>query len=284
VTENDPVGTNYALEDYCIEEQPALWAAFVHAQESQVGGPTDGVTLSATSPNASWPGIAGGYDDASTTGVAGDVAAFQGAIGAVQVRYAQDHGFDATDPTKNVALVKNASGDYTAPTPVDVASALAYASQSSNGTQQFNFNGLGPHVYNPSTYSYLLAPTTGWDPGKGATLSAFVDYALTLGQQAAPSFGYASLGQPLENFGLNEIASDVPGAVPMTAAEQAYSTCGDLTPADVVAGNTTPSCSNPGGGLPEAPSAVVLPVLGLAAFGVGAFMMRRRRRVASTTP
>ncbi len=277
VTESDSAGTNYALEDYCIAEQPALWAAFVQAQESQLGGPTDGVALSATSPNSDWPGIAGGIDDASTTAVASDVANRSGAIGAVQVKYAQDAGFGGTDPTKNVALVQNASGDYTAPTPIDVTSALAYATQSSNGTQQFNFSGLGPHVYNPSTYSYLLTPTTGWDPRKGETLSAFVNYALTLGQQSGPSFGYASLGQPLEQFGINEVASDVPGAVPMTADEQAYYTCGDLTPADVAAGNTTPSCgSGPGNGLPEAPYAVAFPVLALTALG-SVFMVRRRR-------
>ena len=52
--------------------------------------------------------------------------------------------------------MKNASGDYTPPSPVDVASALAYATQLPNGTHQLNFNGVGPHVYNPSTYSYLL--------------------------------------------------------------------------------------------------------------------------------
>lgn len=61
-------------------------------------------------------------------------------------------------------------------------------------------------------------------------MSAFVNYALTLGQQIAPSFGYASLGQPLEQFGINEVGADVPGAVPMTAAEQAFYNCGDLTP------------------------------------------------------
>jgi phosphate transport system substrate-binding protein len=281
VTESDSAGTNYALEDYCIAEQPTLWAAFVQAQESQFGGPTDGVTLSATSPNPNWPGIAGGLDDQSTTAVASDIATRSGAVGPVQVKYAQDLVFDGGDPTKNVALVKNASGDYTAPTPIDVTSALTYATQSSNGTQQLDFNGLGPHVYNPSTYSYLLTPTTGWDPDKGETLSAFVNYALTLGQENAPNFGYATLGQPLEQYGINEVASDVPGAIAMTADEQAYDTCGDLTPADVAAGNTTPSCSNPGGGLPEARYVLSLPILALVTLGVGVFAMRRRRSTST---
>ncbi|HXY26963.1 MAG TPA: substrate-binding domain-containing protein, partial [Acidimicrobiales bacterium] len=112
VTESDSAGTNYVLEEWCIDEQPQLWAAFVQAQESQSGGPTDGVAISPTSPNSNWPGIKGGLDDQSTTAVASDVAGNAGAIGAVQVKYAEEEsGYGGSDPTKNVALVKNASGD-----------------------------------------------------------------------------------------------------------------------------------------------------------------------------
>ncbi len=242
VTESDSAGTNYVLEEWCITEQPALWAAFVQAQNAQSGGPTDGVAISATSPNSNWPGIKGGLDDQTTTAVASDVANNAGAIGAVQVKYAEDSGFGGSDPTRNIALIKNASGDYTAPTAVDVASALAYATQLPNGTHQLNFNGAGPHVYNPSTYSYLLTPTTGWSTAKGNTMSQFVNYVLTLGQQKAPSFGYASLGLSLEQYGINAVQKNVPGAVPPTAAEQKAYSCGDLTPSEVAAGQTTPTC------------------------------------------
>ena len=149
VTESDSAGTNYVLEEWCIDEQPALWAAFVAAQEAQSGGPTDGVAISATSPNSNWPGIKGGLDDQSTTAVTNDVVNNPGGIGAVQVKYAQDTGFYGTDPTKNVALVKNSTGDYTPPSPVDVASALAYATQLPNGTHQLNFNGAGSSRLQP---------------------------------------------------------------------------------------------------------------------------------------
>lgn len=242
VTESDSAGTNFVLEEWCIHEQPALWAAFAQQQNSQSGGPTDGVAISATSPNSNWPGIQGGLDAQSTTTVASQVSTNNGAIGAVQVKYADDDGFGGSDPTKNVALVKNASGQYTAPTPVDVASALAYATQQANGTHVLNFDGAGPHVYNPSTYSYLLTPTTGWSPNKGDTMSQYIDYVLTLGQQKAPTFGYASLGLSLEQYGVNAVQHNVPGAVPPTAAEQQAYACGDLTPSEVAAGQTTPTC------------------------------------------
>lgn len=271
VTESDSAGSNYVLEEWCIAEQPQLWAAFATAQQDQVGGPTDGVAISPTSPNSNWPGIAGGLDDQSTVAVASDVANTSGAIGALQTKYAQDLG-------ANVALVKNASGDYTAPSPVDVTSALAYATQQANGTHQLNFNGVGPHVYDPSTYSYLLVPTRGWSPTKGNTLSKFVNYALTLGQQIAPSIGYPSLGLSLEQYGVNAVDDLVPGAVPLTADEQAAFACGDLTPAEVASGQTAPTCGPPPGA-PEVPVTVVLPLVAMGM--LGAAILVRRRRVTS---
>ncbi len=242
VTESDSAGTNYVLEEWCIDEQQSIWAAFANHENSQSGGPTDGVAISASAPNSNWPGLPNGLDQQSTSGVAGNVATNNGAIGAVQLKYATDLGFSASNPVHGVAAVLNASGKYTEPTPVNVASALAYASQQANGTHTLDFNGVGPNVYNPSTYSYLLAQTTNGDPNKGAVLSGYVNYALTLGQTASPTFGYASLGLSLEQFGIDEVEKYVPGAVPVTAAENKGYACGDLTPTEVAAGQTTPTC------------------------------------------
>lgn len=243
VTESDAAGTNYVLQEWCLDEQPALWAAFVHGQESQPSGVTDGVPLSPTAPTSNWPGITpNGLDEATTTAVAGNIATSPGGIGIVQLQYAVDLGFTGSDPSKGVASVKNASGYYTQPSPVDVASALAYAKQLPDGTHVLDFSGVGKNVYNPSTYSYLLTPTTGWPPTKGAVMSGFVNYVLTLGQEGAPKIGYASLGLSLEQYGINAVTADVPGAVAPTKAEDAAYACGDLTPSEVAAGQTTPTC------------------------------------------
>ena len=168
--------------------------------------------------------------------------------------------------------MKNASGLYTQPTPVDVASALAYATQNADGSQDLNFDGLGPHVYNPSTYSYLLTPTTGWSASKGATLSQFVNYALTIGQQRATEIGYASLGLSLEQYGVNEVGHDVPGAVGLTTAEQNAYQCGDLTVTEVQEGQTVPTCGPPPQA-PETPFALALPI------GAGVLMIFAYRRL-----
>jgi len=256
VTESDPAGTNYVLEEWCIDEQHALWAAFANYENSNPGNQ---VSISPNNPESQWPALSNGLDADSTAAVASDVSSNPGAIGAVQLQYAVDAGFDKGNPSQAVASEYNASGQYAQPTSVDTASALAYATQLPNGTHQLNFNGLGPHVYNPSTYSYLLTPAAGWQASKGAVLSAFVNYALTLGQQKSPSFGYASLGLSLERYGIDAVTQDVPGAVAVTSTEASAYACGDLTPSEVAAGQTTPTCgvTNPGGTPPIPPKSGV---------------------------
>ena len=251
VTESDPAGTNFVLEEYCINEQPAVWAQY--AKNESGSPPPSGVPINATTPGSNWQAPPNGIDESSTSAVASNVANTPGSIGPVQNNYATDSGFTGSNPSKAVAQMQNASGKFTLPSPVDVASALAYASQQSNGTHQLNFNGLGPNVYNPSTYSYLLTPTTGWSTSKGATMSQFVNYVLTLGQQAAPKFGYASLGLSLERYGIDQVIAHVPGAIDPTAAESAAYSCGDLTPTEVQAGQTTPTCGVTNGTPPPPP-------------------------------
>ena len=252
ITESDPAGTNFVLEEYCIDEQPAVWAKYASNMGAK-GAPPSGVAISPTAPGSNWEAPGNGDDEQSTAAVASNVVNNPGAIGPVQVNYANDSGFTGSNPAHGVAAVENASGKFTLPTPVDVASALAYATQLSNGTHQLNFNGQGPNVYNPSTYSYLLTPTTGWSPAKGDTMSQFVNYVLTLGQQVAPKYGYATLGLSLERYGIDQVIANVPGAVDPTAAESAAYSCGDLTPTEVQAGQTTPTCGVTNGTPPPPP-------------------------------
>jgi ABC-type phosphate transport system substrate-binding protein len=235
VTRSDLAGTNFVFQEYCIHEQPALWAAFVtspaiRSLSCQVSD------LSATSPRSDWPCFPSAIPVSGSTTAADTVANpdNNGYITAVETAYALERNTP-------VASVKNASGVYTQPTATGVASALAYATQQPDGVHVLNFDGTGPKVYNPSTYSYLLTPTTGWNSAKGATMSNFVNYALTLGQQKAPEIGYASLGLALEQYGVNTVKAEVPGAVSPTPAEQAAYACGDFTVAEVQAGDSQPA-------------------------------------------
>lgn len=270
VTESDSAGTNLTMEQYCIDEQSAVWAQY--AQNEADTSPPSGVPISATNAGANWEAPPNGLNEQSTISVATNVLNNGGSIGFVQENYAEDEGF--TGYTLGVAEVENASGDFTLPSPIDATSALAYAEPLPDGLAELDFNGAGPNVYNPSTVSYLLTPTEGWAPSKGDTMSQFVNYALTLGQQVARNFGYASLGQSLEQYGLDIVQEDIPGAASETSAELA--SC-DLTPTEVQAGQTSPTCgSGPGTGTPEVPFVVALPVAALGIFG-GSVAIRRRR-------
>ena len=236
VIRSDLAGTNFVLQEYCIHEQPALWKAFV-TSSVVTNNPGQVGDLSATEPRSDWPIFPTGIEASGSAAAANDVAVPNdtGYITAVETAYALQRNF----PT---ASMKNASGVYTQPSPVNVASALAYATQNSDGTHNLNFDGIGPHVYNPSTYSYLLTPTTGWSAAKGAVMSQFANYALTIGQQKATEIGYASLGLSLEQYGVNSMKQQVPGAVALTAQEQNSYACGDLTVPEVQAGQTQPTC------------------------------------------
>ena len=147
VTESDPAGTNYVLEEYCIDEQPAVWAQY--AKNMAGTPPPSGVAILPSTPGSNWQAPGNGYDEQETSAVASTVASTPGAIGPVQVNYAIDVGFTGSNPAQSVAKVQNASGDFTTPSPVDVASALAYATQQPDGTHVLDFNGAGPQRLQP---------------------------------------------------------------------------------------------------------------------------------------
>lgn len=273
VTENDDAGTSFTLESWCIAEQPALWAAFATAENGQPGG-LDGVVVSANAPFATWPPIPGGVDLGSPYQVASTVSTTAGSIGPVV-------GSVSGNPALGTASILNASGGYTQPTPVDVTSALAYASETPGSPAQLDFNAGGPNVYALSNVGYLLLATND-PPAYGAAMSALVNFGLTLGQTPLPDFGIARLGQSLEQFGIGEVAEDVPGATTLTAAERVSYACGDLTPTDVQAGQTSAVCGNPPVSTPEFAAPLLLPLAAIGLFGGGA-MFRRRRSLAAGT-
>ena len=109
VTESDPAGTNYVLEEYCIDEQPAVWAQY--AKNEGGGAPPSGIAISATTPGSNWEAPGNGYDEQSTAAVASNVANTAGSIGPVQENYAVDSGFTGKNPSQSVASMENASGE-----------------------------------------------------------------------------------------------------------------------------------------------------------------------------
>ena len=207
VMRSDPAGTNFVLEEYCIARQQAMYFAFAdYAQQHNAGDVPH-------EPTSTWPIVSPITGADGSEGVADKVAAGggDGYVTAVETGYAAQRHIP-------VAAVKNSAGKYVLPTEQNVAAALSYATQLSDGTHNLNFNPPAENAYNPSTYSYLLARTTGFDAAKGGTLTKFANYALTIGQTEAGKLKYASIGRNLINFGL-ELLKKVPGHVDPTQDE-----------------------------------------------------------------
>jgi ABC-type phosphate transport system substrate-binding protein len=231
VLRGDLAGTNYVFESWCITDAPQEWQSFynyVSAHGSQFANsdsPPIGVT-SASSAFPQMPGTQTGTGDSGTAQIVG-APDNSGYITYVEPEYAKTYG------NKPVAFVENASGDFTQPTPENVAGALAYAAGETNGIQQLNFGGTGCNVYNPSTYSYVLARTDGsYGSSYGQTLGGFLNYVLTIGEKQASSIDYASIGLALEQFGIQQ-AQNIPGDPGLTSTEQANFAAGDVTPSIV---------------------------------------------------
>jgi phosphate transport system substrate-binding protein len=211
VVRTDGAGESYVFSEFCIAVVPNVWQAFV-AQQKGLGTRDLTPEFLAGQPTSVWPQE--GWGDhpvtvASADGTAGYVADPTGgpnAITYVAAGYAKVRSF----PT---ASVQNAAGAFTQPDEDNVTRALGYAQKRGNGTFQLAFNGPDPRAYFPSTYSYVLAQTTGFDPGKGATLAKFLCYAVSQGQVVAPQLRYARLSSVLVNIAIDAIVR-IPGAPP----------------------------------------------------------------------
>ena len=173
------------------------------------------------SPKSNWPGLPGGLDQQSTSGVAGSIATNAGAIGAVQVKYATDLGFGPSNPAQGCGVGEErqrastpSPPRWTWPRPWRTPPSRPTAPTSSTSA------GSGPMstTRRPTATCWPRRPgrTPPWGPysaGSSTTRSPWAN-------RPSPSFGYASLGLSLEKYGVDQVERHVPGAVGPTAAEE----------------------------------------------------------------
>ncbi len=225
VVRSDGSGTSYFFSQYCIDLVPDVWKKFASDQ---------GI---ANGPTSFWPqnfGAARGANgsDGCANLVANPVTG-SGSITAVEAGFALQRGMPN-------AFMKNNAGAYVQPTFQAVTAALGYATTNADGTQKLNFRAPGASLYNPSSYSYLIAPTTGFSPEKGKTIAAYVQYSVLDGQKKANSLGYAALPTNLVALALNA-AQKIPGAPPRPAGSPPPEAA--ATPGQTVASGTGSSTS-----------------------------------------
>jgi hypothetical protein len=209
VIRTDGAGESYVFSEFCIAVAPTVWQTFVNHEKSS--GNTDLTPeFIAGQPTSVWPQANWGNNPITvqnadgTAGYVADPVGGPNSITYVAAGYAINDGFP-------MASLQNAAGVFTQPAEQNVTVALGYATPRGNGTFKLAFSGPDPRAYFPSTYSYVLAQTSGFDAAKGASLGQFLCYAVSEGQVDAPTLGYARLSSALVNIAIDAIVQ-IPGA------------------------------------------------------------------------
>jgi ABC-type phosphate transport system substrate-binding protein len=257
IIRSDGAGESLVFSQFCIAETPDIWDAFIADREAH--DPSNvAPDFAAGHPVSDWPQGWGrsdpvAYGDGVANAVADPIAG-QNAITYTADGYAKVRSLP-------VASVQNAAGAFTQPTATNVTAGLRTAvpqndpSTNTVGTFTLDFNDTDPQAYFPATYSYVIAPTGGFDPAKGSTLGEFLCYAVTTGQQMASLLAYAPLSSQLVHIAEDSIAR-IPGA-----PDAATCDAGGL---------------GPGANLPEFPAPIAAVGAALAVGG-SAILWRRRR-------
>ena len=176
VHRSDGSGTSYIFTDYLSNVSPE-W-------EKRVGRNT----------SVKWPVGLGGKGN---EGVAGQIKQLQGAIGYVELAYAQQNKLP-------YAELKNAVGKFIKPTLASITAALASATI----PEDFRFSMVNPpgeEAYPIAGATWLLVYQAQSNPAKGQKLVEFLNWALQKGQGMAASLDYAPLPDNLRERVINEI-------------------------------------------------------------------------------
>jgi phosphate transport system substrate-binding protein len=165
---SDGSGTTFIFTDY-LTTVSTNWAS----------GPSKG-------KDVRWPVGLGGKGN---EGVAGIVKQTPGAIGYVELAYVKQNKLP-------FAEVKNAAGQFVAPTIESVTEAAAGAAKALPPTTDFRVsivNAPGREAYPISSFTWLLVYANQSDATKGKKLVDFLRWAFHEGEGLAPSLDYAPL-------------------------------------------------------------------------------------------
>lgn len=168
VHRSDGSGTTYAFTDY-LSVVDAAWAA----------GPAKGTDVK-------WPVGLGGK---GSEGVTGQVKQIPGSIGYVELSYANQNHLET-------ALVKNAVGEFIAPSSSAVTTAAAAILAKLPPATDYRIsivNAKGKGAYPISSLTWVLMYGHQADAEKGKRLLDFVRWGLTDGQKYETALDYAPL-------------------------------------------------------------------------------------------
>ncbi|MFT4114515.1 phosphate ABC transporter substrate-binding protein PstS [Silvibacterium sp.] len=154
--------------------------------------------------NVSWPVGLGGK---GSEGVTGQLRQAPGAIGYVELTYAQQNKLP-------VAKIKNQAGNFIAPTAQSTTAAInAFNDDLTKDprTPIVNPPAHASDAYPISTLTFLIIPKDGAGKDKRAALKSFIQYIIGDGQSVAGSLNYAPLPDGVKQYDqqqLNQMTAD----------------------------------------------------------------------------
>jgi phosphate ABC transporter phosphate-binding protein len=225
VVRSDGSGATADLTQWMLATEPSYWNAYC-----QVVGRSP-CTQTSSYPVQPGTAMVGQSGDLGVSGYVSQAGA-DGAIGYVEYSYALETGFP-------VALVLNAAGYYTEPTPENVAVSLLQAQINTDTSSPLYltenlsnvYSDTDPRTYELSSYSYMILPTDtnfGFNSGKGYTLGAFGSYLMCQGQQQVDQLGYSALPINLVEAGFTQLGK-IPGNQVPTATASFIQGCNNPT-------------------------------------------------------
>ncbi len=182
VHRSDGSGTTYVFTDYLAAVSTA-WA-----------------TKPGKGKEVQWPVGLGGKGN---EGVAGQVKQTPGAIGYVELAY-------ATQNKLSTAIVRNAAGEFVAPTIASVTAAAAGMSSKLPANTDYRVsivNAPGAGVYPISSFTWILLYENQTDAVKGKKVVDFLRWALTDGQSLAAPLDYAPLPEAMRSALVTRLSS-----------------------------------------------------------------------------
>lgn len=190
VHRSDGSGTTFVFVDYLSKVSPE-W-------KSQVGAGT----------SVNWPVGLGGKGN---EGVTQQVKQTEGAIGYVELVYAVSNQLP-------VALIRNAAGEFVAPTLETVTAAAAGVTLAPDTDFRVSItNADGARSYPIASYTWLLVKTDNPDGAKARALRDFLDWMITPeAQKLAADLGYAPLPDDVSALVRERIRSLKTGGRPIT--------------------------------------------------------------------
>jgi phosphate transport system substrate-binding protein len=158
--------------------------------------------------SVSWPVGLGGK---GSEGVTGQLRQSPGAIGYVELTYAEQNHLPTTK-------IQNQAGNYIAPGTQSTTAAInAFAAQLAQDPRVpiVNPPAAATDAYPISTLTFLIVPKDGSDKDKRVALKSFLQYIVTDGQAAANELNYAPLPDGVKQYDQQQLNLLTAGGQPL---------------------------------------------------------------------